>query len=217
MLKHGKTPVTTVFVHCSATRPEWLAGSPLSEKIKEFTRWHRARGFGTIGYHHVIDRDGTVGKGRDEAMPGAHVAGHNTGSIGICLVGGHGSSENDEFLDHYTPEQEAALRALIEDIKTRAAITKVRGHNEVAAKACPGFNVGRWLEKKSPRPALTESTTMKASAVQLLSGAGAGVTALGALEGYAQLAIIGLAAVVMIAAAWIMRERIRKWAREVSS
>ena len=217
MLKHGKTPVTTVFVHCSATRPEWLAGSPLSEKIKEFTRWHRARGFGTIGYHHVIDRDGTVGKGRDEHMPGAHVANHNTGSIGICLVGGHGSSENDEFLDHYTPEQETALRALIEDIKTRAAITKVRGHNEVAAKACPGFNVKRWLGKKTPRPTLAESTTMQASAVQLLSGAGAGVTALSALEGYAQLAIIGIAAVVMIAAAWVMRERIRKWAREVAA
>lgn len=217
MLKHGKTPVTTVFVHCSATRPEWLAGSPLSEKIKEFTRWHRARGFGTIGYHHVIDRDGTVGKGRDENMPGAHVANHNTGSIGICLVGGHGSSENDEFLDHYTPEQEAALRALIEDIKTRAAITKVRGHNEVAAKACPGFNVKRWLEKKPPRPTLAESTTMQASAVQLLSGAGAGITAMSALEGYAQLAIIGIAAVVMVAAAWVMRERIRKWAREVAA
>lgn len=217
MLKHGKTAVDTVFVHCSATRPEWLAGAPLSEKIKEITRWHRARGFGTIGYHHVIDRDGAVGKGRDEAMPGAHVAGHNTGSIGICLVGGHGSNENDEFLDHYTPEQEAALRKLIEEIKARAAITKIRGHNEVAAKACPGFNVGRWLDRRPPRPALTESTTMKASAVQLLSGAGAGVTALGALEGYAQLAVIGLAAIVILAATWIMRERIRKWAREVSS
>jgi len=217
MLKHGKTPVTAVFVHCSATRPEWLAGSPLSEKIKEFTRWHRAKGWGTIGYHHVIDRDGTVGKGRDESLPGAHVAGHNTGSIGICLVGGHGSNENDDFLDHYTPAQEAALRALIEDIKTRAAITKVRGHNEVAAKACPGFNVKRWFAKKPPRPALTESTTMQAGAVQILSGAGAGVTAIGALEGYAQLAIIGLAVIVMLAAAWIMRERLRKWAREVAS
>ena len=217
MLKHGKTPVTTVFVHCSATRPEWLAGSPLSEKIKEFTRWHRAKGWGTIGYHHVIDRDGTVGKGRDESFPGAHVAGHNTGSIGICLVGGHGSNENDDFLDHYTPAQEAALRALVEDIKTRAAITKVRGHNEVAAKACPGFSVKRWFAKKPPRPALTESTTMQAGAVQILSGAGAGVTAIGALEGYAQLAIIGLAVIVMLAAAWIMRERLRKWAREVAS
>lgn len=216
MLKHGKTTVDTIFVHCAATRPEWLAGAPLSEKIKEITRWHRAKGWGTIGYHWVIDRDGAVGKGRAEEMVGAHVAGHNTGSIGVCLIGGHGSTENDHFLDHYTPAQEAALRNLIEDIKTRATITKIRGHNEVAAKACPGFNVGRWLEKKPPRPALTESTTMKASAVQLLSGAGAGVTALGALEGYAQLAVICVAVVVMAAAAWIMRERIRKWAREVS-
>lgn len=217
MLRHGKTPVTTIFVHCSATRPEWLSGSPLSEKIKEFARWHKAKGWGTIGYHHVIDRDGTVGVGRDENMPGAHVAGHNTGSIGICLVGGHGSNENDHFRDHYTAEQEAALLRLIEEIKTRADIKFVRGHNEVAAKACPGFNVQRWLAKKPPQPKLTESTTIRATAIQMASGAGAVATAIGALDGKAQIVIVLLAAVGIAAAAWVMRERIRKWAREVAS
>jgi hypothetical protein len=217
MLKHCSTPVTAIFVHCSATRPEWLAGSPLSEKVKEMTRWHKARGWSTLGYHHVIDRDGTVASGRDESVPGAHVAGHNTGSIGICLIGGHGSSENNPFSKNYTPEQEIALRNLIEDIKTRAKITQIRGHNEVAAKACPGFNVKRWLQGRPARPKLTESTTMQASAVQIASGAGAAATAIGALDGYAQLAVIGLAFVIIAAGAWIMRERIRKWARETSS
>lgn len=217
MIRHGKKPVTTIWVHCSATRNDWLATAPLSEKVKEIRRWHRAKGWGDIGYHWVIDRDGTVAKGRDEELPGAHTAGFNTGSVGICLIGGHGSSENDHFRDHYTIEQEMALRQLIDEIKKRAEITAVRGHNEVAAKACPGFNVKRWLEKKSPTPKLTESTTMQASAVQLLSGAGAGVTAISALEGYVQLAVIALAFATIVAAAWIMRKRIQRWVKETGS
>ena len=217
MLRHGNKPVTTIWVHCSATRNDWLATAPLSEKVKEIRRWHRAKGWGDIGYHHIIDRDGTVAKGRDEELPGAHTAGFNTGSIGICLIGGHGSSESDHFRDHYTIEQEMALRQLIDEIKKRAEIKAVRGHNEVAAKACPGFNVKRWLEKKSPTPKLTESTTMQASAVQLLSGAGAGVTAISALEGYVQLAVIALAFVTVVAAAWVMRKRIQQWVKETGS
>lgn len=216
-LKHGNTPVTSIFVHCSATRADWMEDNPLSAKIAEIGRWHEKRGWNKIGYHWIIDRNGEIAKGRDEHIPGAHVAGHNTGSIGICLIGGHGSSENDPFSKNYTPEQELALLNLIEDIKTRAKITKVRGHNEVAAKACPGFNVKRWLERKPAKPKLTESTTMQASAIQIASGAGAAATAIGALDGYAQLAVIGLAFVVIVAGAWIMRERIRKWARETAS
>jgi hypothetical protein len=217
MMMHGKKPVDTIFVHCSATRPDWMAEKTLDEKIKEITKWHRGRGFGDIGYHWIIDRNGQIAKGRPEETTGAHVAGYNTGSIGICLIGGHGSSENDPFSKNYSTEQEAALRKLIEEIKGRTKIKAIRGHNEVAAKACPGFNVARWLANKAPQPKLTESRTMQASAVQIASGAGAAATAIGALEGYAQLAIIVLGFVVMVAASWIMRERILKWVKETGS
>jgi hypothetical protein len=217
MMMHGKKPVDTIFVHCSATRPDWMAEKTLDEKTKEITRWHRGRGFGAIGYHWIIDRNGQIAKGRPEETTGAHVANHNTGSIGICLIGGHGSNESDPFSKNYTTEQEAALRKLIEEIKGRTKIKAIRGHNEVAAKACPGFNVSRWLSSKAPQPKLTESRTMQASAVQIASGAGAAATAIGALEGYAQLAIIVLGFVVMVAAAWIMRERIMKWVKETGS
>ena len=217
MLRHGKKPVDTIFVHCAATRPEWMEEKTLDEKVKEIGRWHRARGFSSIGYHWLIDRDGQIAKGRPEEMPGAHASGYNTGSIGICLIGGHGSSENDHFRDNFTLEQDKALKKLIEEIKGRTNIKAVRGHNEVAAKACPGFNVARWLDNKAPQPKLTESRTMQASAVQIASGAGVAATAIGALDGYAQLAIIGLAFLTIAAAAWIMRERIRKWAKEVGS
>lgn len=216
MIKHGNKTVDTIFVHCAATRADWYEGRPLPEKVAEITRWHKARGWQTIGYHYVIDRDGQIAKGRPESVAGSHVAGHNTGSIGICLIGGHGSNESDPFDKHYTPEQERALRGLIDEIRLRTPIKAVRGHNEVAAKACPGFNVKRWLDRKSPKRALKESTTMQAGAVQLLASAGTGATAIASLDGYAQLAVIGLVGIGLLATGWIMRERIRKWAREVA-
>ncbi len=55
---------------------------------------------------------------------------------------------------------------------------------------------------------------MQAGALQLVSGAGAGATALGALDGRAQIVALVFIAVSLLATAWIMRERIRKWVRE---
>lgn len=212
-IKHGSNVVDTIFIHCAATRPDWMDDKPLAEKVAEIARWHKAKGWSAIGYHWIIDRDGAVSKGRPETAVGAHAQGHNTGSIGICLIGGHGSSENDAFAENFTPEQDMALRSLIEDIKTRTPIKRIRGHNEVAAKACPGFQVSRWLANKPAKPALTESTTMQAGAVQVASGAAGGITAVAALDGKAQIVALILCAIVIAAAAWVMRERIRKWAR----
>lgn len=62
-------------------------------------------------------------------------------------------------------------------------------------------------ERTSP----AQSTTVQASALQIASGAGAGIAALGSLSGTAQIVAIALCGVVILAAAWIMRERLRKW------
>jgi hypothetical protein len=40
-----------------------------------------------IGYHFVIDRDGTIYRGNPEDRIGAHVGGNNTGNIGISFLG----------------------------------------------------------------------------------------------------------------------------------
>lgn len=65
---------------------------------------------------------------------------------------------------------------------------------------------------KKERTSVAQSTTVQASAVQLASGVGGGLAAVGALDGRAQIVAIILCAVVVAAAAWVMRERIRKWA-----
>ena len=41
----------------------------------------------------------------------------------------------------YAPEQKAALKALIEQLKEEYPEAEVHGHNEFAAKACPCFDV----------------------------------------------------------------------------
>ena len=123
----------------------------MGQKVAEIRRWHVSeRGWKDIGYHFLIDRDGKVAPGRPVEKEGAHVMGHNTGTIGIALFGGHGSAETDAFAQNFTPEQDAALRKLIADLRRQyPIISKISGHNEYAAKACPGFNVPAWYGKAS--------------------------------------------------------------------
>jgi lysozyme len=62
-------------------------------------------------------------------------------------------------------------------------------------------------ERQSP----AQSTTVQASALQIASGAGAGIAALGSLSGTAQVVALGFAGIVVLAGLYIMRERLRKW------
>ncbi len=138
--------VTEIILHCADTRPDWMAGRPLTEKVGEIRRWHvQQRGWRDIGYHWVIDRDGAVAPGRRETEIGAHVEGHNRGTIGICLLGGYGATADDRFERNFTVAQAAATLLLIGEIDSRTAIRKVSGHNDYAAKACPGFRVAGWI------------------------------------------------------------------------
>ncbi len=139
-------PLNEIIVHCTATAPDWWASKRTSEKVAEIKRWHvQDRGWADIGYHYLIDRDGTVAKGRPLEKIGAHVQGRNTGTIGISLFGGHGSAATDKFSQHFTPAQEDALLKLIADLRGQyPSITQISGHNQWAAKACPGFNAPSW-------------------------------------------------------------------------
>ena len=145
-------PITEIIVHATATRADWMDGCPTADKVAEVKRWHvEDNGWSDIGYHFLIDRDGAVATGRPIERTGAHVKGHNTGTIGVSLFGGHGSAETDAFSDHFTEAQDAALRELLADLdSTYGPGLKISGHNEYAAKACPGFNVAKWLSGALP-------------------------------------------------------------------
>ena len=59
--------IDSIIIHCSATR----AGQAF--KAKDIDRMHRDRNFSMIGYHYVIDLDGTIEEGRPLSMEGAIV------------------------------------------------------------------------------------------------------------------------------------------------
>jgi N-acetylmuramoyl-L-alanine amidase len=127
--------IDTIFVHCAAT-PE---GKDFT--VADIRAWHKARGFTDVGYHYVIYRDGRIMLGRPIGQVGAHVADHNTGSIGISYIGGV-AADGKTAKDTRTPAQRASMLWLVGALKAKhPRINKVRGHNEVAAKACPSFIV----------------------------------------------------------------------------
>jgi len=142
-------PLNEIIVHCTATRPKWMEAGSTSQKVAEVRRWHmQDRGWSDIGYHFLIDRDGTVAHGRDIARVGAHTQGRNTGTIGVSLFGGFESSATDKFAENYTPEQDRALRGLIDKLRAQYGPLALSGHNQWAQKACPGFNVPAWHNGK---------------------------------------------------------------------
>jgi hypothetical protein len=209
-------PINEVIVHCTATRPDWDKDQTPQEKLAVIRRWHLDRGWSDIGYHFVIFRDGTVLSGRPVEKVGAHVKGHNRGTIGVSLEGGFGASSTDSFEDHFTEEQEKSLRKLLKDLQDTYNIDKITGHNLYAAKACPGFDVPTWLANKKPskpREKVTQSKTIQASAVTIASGAGAAVSSISALDDVAQYIVLGFAGIIILAGMFIMKERIKAWAK----
>lgn len=70
--------------------------------------------------------------------------------------------------------------------------------------------IGR-VEIDKPREKPAQSSTVKASAVQIASGVGGGLGAIATLEGNAQLIAIGGCVLIVLLALWIMKERLRAW------
>ena len=142
--------ITMLVIHCAATPPSMDIGKA------EIEKWHRAKGFFGCGYHYVIRRDGRVEKGRAEDVVGAHALNYNSTSLGICMVGG--INEDKGFAEsNFTDAQWDTLKELVMDIKQRYKGIKIIGHNEVSTKACPCFNVQKWL--KSGMKKATENVT----------------------------------------------------------
>lgn len=124
--------IEEIIVHCSAT-PE---GRDVS--TEEIRQWHLDRGWSDIGYHFVVELDGTVCDGRPLEKSGAHAKGHNSQSVGVCYVGGVDSDM--EAKDTRTDEQAVALVELITFLKEQFPEAVVIGHRDVSEKECPSFD-----------------------------------------------------------------------------
>ena len=146
--KHSNSrPMHTIVVHCSATREN------KDYNKEDIKKWHLQRGFKDVGYHFIIKIDGTIEIGRPLNQVGAHVTNNNTGSIGICYIGGLDS--NGKSKDTRTDEQKESLLNLITLLKDNINIKEIKGHRDYSKdlngngkidkfeyiKDCPCFEV----------------------------------------------------------------------------
>lgn len=143
-------PISLLVVHCSATPANRDIG------VAEIRAMHKNQGWRDIGYHYVIRRNGTVEKGRADTVMGAHVAGHNDGSLGICLVGGVKPDLTAET--NFTVAQYDSLKQLLLTLAAKYPKARVCGHRDLSSdrngdgkvtkgewvKDCPTFDVEPW-------------------------------------------------------------------------
>ena len=132
--------IDKIIIHCSATLP----GQRVD--VETITRWHKQRGFKTIGYHFFIDRSGTIHAGRPLEQQGAHCKGQNAHSIGICYEGG--LNKEGKPYDTRTILQRIAMKELVAQLQERFTEATVHGHREFANKACPCFDVAAEFGKR---------------------------------------------------------------------
>lgn len=131
--------INKIIVHCSATKPSMNIG------VNEIRQWHLEKGWSDIGYHWVITRDGITEEGRPEEKSGAHAKGHNSDSIGICLVGGINETGKPDA--NFNVAQYLKLESLVDSIKRIYGDIEVLGHRDLpgVTKACPCFDVKELL------------------------------------------------------------------------
>ena len=133
--------IDKIIIHCAAT-PE---GRDI--KMETIKSWHvKGNGWSDIGYHYVIELDGTIKEGRPMHRSGAHTKGHNANSIGVCYVGGIDNDKKPK--DTRTEAQRQSMDNLIAGLLLDNVDASVHGHNEFSAKACPSFDVVKEYGKK---------------------------------------------------------------------
>jgi hypothetical protein len=113
--------LTTVVVHHSALP---LSDGPLEIQYKHVHH----RGFADIGYNFVVDETGQIYEGRSLNVRGAHTGGHNTGTVGIVLLG------NFELMEP-TEARLAALKALVKSLADERASRRRVGNPDTIAPA----------------------------------------------------------------------------------
>lgn len=146
----SKRKVDLIVIHCTATK------DTVHYSREQLEKDHRARGFSKGGYHVFIEADGTAHQLREFDEVGAHVAGHNSHSIGICYEGGLNSQGKPK--DTRTQDQRKELLYWIERAIEygEGNVKRIVGHRDLSpdtngngvveehewVKVCPCFDAG---------------------------------------------------------------------------
>ena len=139
-----KRKIKFIVVHCTATPPDTTV-----ESIKRY--WKEVRKWGDIpGYHYIILRDGTIVQLLDESKNSYGVFKHNSECLSIAYMGG--IDKELKPIDNRTPAQKHALFNKIVELTEKYREAEAVGHRDFAGvkKACPCFDVKKWLFEYEP-------------------------------------------------------------------
>lgn len=126
------------FVHYSA--------SPGASKLNSFAKqsaavraiqdYHQGQGWADVGYHYIVCqpyfplRKARVFRCRNTMYVPAAQAGHNTGTIAICVIadGSNGLKRNTRY-------------AIEQLLRYHGTVKTVGGHRDVVSTSCPGDKI----------------------------------------------------------------------------
>lgn len=136
--------IDKLIIHHSATQH-----MSLDAAHAEFRRLHMAKGWGDIGYHFLVDKDGNMLKThRPIERSGAHTIGQNANSIGLCCIGNYHSVKSEGGMNHI-PSDEMICRLSMHAAQIcfdyKIDTSQIKGHGDYWATACPGDNLHKLL------------------------------------------------------------------------
>jgi hypothetical protein len=148
-----RTPIKYLIIHCTAT----AAGREVSGS--DIRRWHllpkpEGRGWKQVGYTDLFHLNGGIERlvenNEDAYVDGWEItngaAGANSYSRHIVYVGGL-TADGEKPQDTRTIEQRKALKKYILDFVRTFPDVQCAGHNQFSNKACPCFDVPKWLKE----------------------------------------------------------------------
>lgn len=131
--------ITGNILHCAGVPSGWSRGKSVTDIIRIVNDWHvKDRGWKQIGYHFVVDPWGNWMAARDINIDGAHVIGHNKGTVGILMVEHTRITRVARMPNYFNLQQAAAVDQIVVDYDLPKVFA---GHNDYAARLCPGFHV----------------------------------------------------------------------------
>lgn len=113
--------------------------------LEQIRSWHELRGWSDVGYHFVIEGDGTLRPGRNPNEIGAHAKGHNMHSLGVCVVG-----DNTQPSLAWSEDQRQSLVDFVRWFRRFYPEADIMGHRDLkdAATLCPGLDVRALLKER---------------------------------------------------------------------
>ena len=152
--------ISEIVVHTSET---FTNANLTGKQLTELT------GSGTDSYHYIIKRDGSIERGVPIKSAGNHCPGHNSYSIGVCLVGGVSAASGDTRVEEskdasdITRSQYNSLYQIFRVFYTQYPGGQALGHSEVDnTEDDPGFEVRDYVYSTFNKVSLYIDTENKA-------------------------------------------------------